>query len=123
MRVSVIAALLQLLVGLSLLNVWLVRARSGTRYRGGRAQSLREEFAIYGLPEITFYIVGALKIVAGIVLIAGIWLPLPIQLAAAVVAALMVGAIAMHLKVKDPIVRSVPAILMLGMSVAIIALL
>ena len=66
--------LLQIIVGLGLLNVWLVRGRSSTSYRGGAAQTLQEEFAAYGLPGFAFYVVGALKIGAAIVLIAGVWL-------------------------------------------------
>jgi hypothetical protein len=69
-----------------------------------------------------FYVVGALKIGAGVVLIAGLFTPLPVAAAAWMVAVLMVGAIAMHLKVKDPLMKSVPALLMLLMSVAIAAL-
>jgi hypothetical protein len=66
--------------------------------------------------------VGALKVTAAIVLIAGVWMVLPVRAAAAVVAALMVGAIAMHLKVGDPLVKSLPAALMLEMTAAIVAL-
>lgn len=66
--------LLQIIVGLGLLNVWLVRGRSSTSYRGGAAQTLQDEFAAYGLPDFAFYLVGALKIGAAVVLIAGVWM-------------------------------------------------
>jgi len=114
--------LLQLIVGLGLLNVWLVRGRSATAYRGGAAQTLQAEFAAYGLPGFVFYLVGALKVGAAIVLIAGVWMALPVREAAGLVVALMVGALAMHLKVGDPLMKSLPAALMLAMSAAIVAL-
>jgi hypothetical protein len=117
-----ILTILQLVVGLGLLNVWLLRAGSPTGYRGGEAQSLKEEFAAYGLPDIAFYLVGGLKVAAGVVLVAGIWFALPVQLAAGVVAVLMVGALTMHAKVGDPAKRSLPAALMLLMSIAIVLL-
>jgi hypothetical protein len=118
-----VASVLQLIVGLGLLNVWLVRPRSETAYRGGAAASLREEFAVYGLPGFAFPIVGALKVASAIILIVGVWVPrLPVTVAAAVIAALMVGAVAMHLKVGDPAKRSLPAALMLVMSSAIVLL-
>jgi len=117
-----IPTVLQIIVGLGLLNVWLLRAKSSTAYRGGTATSLKEEFQAYGLPEAAFYVVGALKITAGVILIAGVWIPLPVGLAAGVVAALMVGALAMHVKVGDPLMKSLPAALMLVMSVAILLL-
>ena len=117
-----LASVLQIIVGLGLLNVWLVRLRSATSYRGGAAQTLQDEFAAYGLPGFAFYLVGALKIAAAIVLIAGVWIPLPVQAAAGLVAALMIGAVAMHLKVGDPLMKTLPAALMLAMSAAIVAL-
>ncbi len=117
-----ISNLLQVIVGLGLLNVWLLRAGSATDYRGGESKTLREEFAAYGLPDAAFYIVGALKVTAGAVLLAGIWMDLPVQIAAGTVAVLMVGALVMHLKVGDPPKRSLPAALMLLMSAGIVIL-
>jgi DoxX-like family len=123
MSMDMFAKVLQVVVGLGLLNVWLLRARSSTAYRGGTAQTLRQEFAAYGLPAGAFYVVGTLKIAAGVILLGALWLPLPARLAATVVAGLMVGALVMHAKVKDPTSRSVPAALMLAMCVGIVALL
>jgi DoxX-like family len=117
-----LAGLLQLIVGLGLLNVWLVRARSATSYRGGTARTLQEEFAAYGLPGFAFYLVGVLKVGAAITLITGVWIGLPVQAAAGLVVALMIGAIAMHLKVGDPPMKSLPAAVMLALSAAIVAL-
>lgn len=117
-----IQTVLQLIVGLGLLNVWLLRSGSPTSYRGGTATSLKQEFSAYGLPDVLFWIVGALKVTSGLVLIAGVWIPLPVDAAASVVAALMVGALAMHLRVSDPLKKSVPAFLMLVMCLAILGL-
>ena len=117
-----ISTILQVVVALGLLNVWLVRAGSATSYRGGDARSLKEEFAAYGLPNFSLYLVGALKIGSAVMLIAGIWIDALVVPSAAVVAVLMVGALIMHLKVKDPAVKSLPALLMLVMSAGLCAL-
>ncbi len=117
-----ILSFLQLAVGLGLLNVWLLRAGSATAYRGGEAKTLREEFQAYGLPDFAFFGVGALKIAAGATLLVGLWVDLPIRVAAGIVALLMGGALVMHVKVGDPPQRSVPAALMLLMSVGIVLL-
>jgi hypothetical protein len=122
MSTHVISSILQVVVGLGLLNVWLVRARSATAYRGGDAKSLREEFAVYGLPEWTFYLVGGLKVISGVLLIIGIWVPGLVRVPAAIVAALMVGALAMHAKAKDPVSKFLPALGVLVASVAIYVL-
>jgi uncharacterized membrane protein YphA (DoxX/SURF4 family) len=116
---NTIASVLQILVGLGLLNVWLLRRQSATAYRGGAAKNLKEEFAAYGLPAPMFYIVGGLKIICGVELLVGLAYPPVVLPAAAVVAVLMVGAVAMHLKVGDPVTKYVPATLMLAMSGAI----
>jgi hypothetical protein len=120
MSSSVISTVLQIVVALGLLNVWLVRAQASTAYRGGSAQSLKEEFAAYGLPDWTFFAVGFLKVASAVLLIVGIWAPVLIRPPAAIVAVLMIGALAMHAKVRDPLTKSLPAFLMLVMCVAII---
>jgi len=120
---ELLTTVLQLVVGLGLLNVWLVRPRSTTAYRGGSATSLRDEFAVYGLPSAAFFVVGALKITSAVILIAAVWVSgLPVAVAAGVVAALMVGALLMHVKVGDPVKKALPATLMLAMSATIVLL-
>ena len=113
---------LQVIVALGLLNVWLLRARKPTRYRGGDSKSIREEFAAYGLPVGVMYVVGGLKVAIAIALLAGIWLPNLIVPAASLLTLLMIGACAMHLKVRDPLLKVVPALLMLAMAIAIAVL-
>ena len=119
MSSSTVSVILQVIAGLGLINVWLVRPRSATAFRGGSSQTLREEFAAYGLPDWCFYAVGAAKIVSAVMLIVGIWVPRLVLPATLVVAVLMVGALAMHVKVKDPLTKSVPALLMLAMVIGI----
>jgi hypothetical protein len=123
MSMDTYARILEVIVGLGLLNVWLLRARSSTAYRGGSAQTLRQEFDSYGLPAAAFYVVGTLKVLAGVILLAALWMPMPARLAATVVAGLMVGALLMHAKAKDPARKSVPAVMMLAMCVGIVVLL
>ena len=124
MSTFAISTALQVIVALGLLNVWLVRSRTATAYRGGSAQSLKDEFVTYGLPYWTFYLVGFLKVGSAILLILGIWVTSPeiVRIPALVVAGLMVGALAMHVKVKDPLTKSVPALLMLLMCIGILLL-
>lgn len=116
------ATVLQVVLALGLLNVWLIRSGSATAYRGGDAKSLKEEFEAYGLPGWFFGLIGVLKVGSAIGLLAGLWMPELILPAAALVVALMLGALAMHVKVKDPAVKSLPALLMLAMSAGLAAL-
>lgn len=114
-----LATVLQVVIGLGLLNVWLLRSSAATAYRGGDATSLKEEFAAYGLGPGMFALVGGLKVGSAIALLVGLWMPELVLPAAAIVAVLMVGALAMHVKVKDPALKSLPAFCMLAMSGAL----
>lgn len=100
---------LQLFVALGVLNVWLLRANKPSPYRGGDARNLREEFPAYGLPGATMYLVGAIKLLLALALIAGIWFPVLIRPAAIGMGLMMLGAVAMHLKIKDSMHKSLPA--------------
>ena len=109
----------QVIVGLSILNVWLVRTNKSTRWRGGGAKTIFEEFQVYGLPAWAVYVVGFLKVILAIMLIAGIWYPVLTFPAAAGLAALLAGSVIMHLKVGDPLIKAFPAGLFLVMSLLI----
>jgi len=60
----------QLVIGLGLLNVWLLRGKKATPCRGGDAQNMREEFAAYGLPPWFMWVIGIVKVTLAILLIA-----------------------------------------------------
>lgn len=111
-----ITILIQIIVPLGILNVWVLRTNKSTAYRGKDSKSLKEEFAAYGLPEWIFYLVGCLKVSAAIAILLGFLYPLLMTLGAAVISVLMLVALAMHLKVRDPALKSLPAGLMLVMS-------
>ena len=117
MRVPV--RLFQVAVALGIYNVWLVRPRKATRWRGGGARNLREEFAKYGLPDWSMWIVGTLKLGSATLLLLGLRYPAVTRPAALSMAGLMAGAASMHLKVKDPLHRSLPALTMLALSLCV----
>ena len=110
---------LKLTVALGILNVWLLRSSKATAYRGKDAKTLREEFAVYGLPFPIFCLIGVLKIGFVLALLASLWIPSLAQSAALGMGALMLGAFFMHLKVKDPISKALPSLVVLAMCAAI----
>ena len=117
-----ISNILQVIMACGLLNVWLLRFNKNTPFRGGSSKSLKEEFASYGLPSWFSYFRGALKVSSAIVFIAGIWVKELILPVSILVSSLMVGAILMHLKIRDPLLKSLPALLMLIMGLSVILL-
>lgn len=108
---EVLSAISQVLVGVSVLNVWLVRSQKATTYRGGNANNIFEEFQVYGLPVWSVYVVGAVKVGLAVCLLAGIWLTPLATIGGAGMAAFMLVASAMHLKVKDPLKKALPSAL------------
>jgi len=114
-----IIPLLQIVIALGIFNVWCLRLNKPTNYRGGDAKSMEEEFRVYGLSRTIMFIIGASKIILAISLIVGLWHPQVARTAAAGMAVLMLAAVGMHIKVHDPIKKSVPAATMLLMSAAV----
>jgi hypothetical protein len=114
-----VVMVLQIVIALGIYNVWLLRFGKATGYRGGTARNLKEEFEVYGLPGWFVWVVGGLKLLLATLLIAGIWVPGVTKPAAAGMAVLMLGAVAMHVKVKDPVKRALPASAMLIMSLVV----
>ncbi|MEP2772062.1 MAG: DoxX family protein [Fulvivirga sp.] len=111
---------LKCIIGLSVLNVWLIRSSQSTQWRGADAQNIKEEFAAYGLPSWFMVVVGTLKVVLSIGLMASIWYPMLELYCAGGIAVLMLGAVGMHIKVSDPLKKSFPAALFLVLSVIIL---
>ena len=81
---------------------------------------MREEFAAYGLPEWFMYLIGALKIVVAVLLIIGIWVPAVVLPTATLLCILMLGALSMHVKIGDPIMKSLPALGMLALGIVMV---
>lgn len=113
---------LTLIVSLGILNVWVLRRDQPTDYRGQAAQTLREEFTAYGLPGWIFQVIGVTKVGLAAALLLSLWWPELAQPSAMALGLIMVVAFAMHLKVKDPLIKSVPSLIVLAMCVGIFVL-
>jgi hypothetical protein len=111
---------IKVVIFISIINVWFVRFNKPTSWRGGEASSMKEEFKAYGLSETMMYVVGGLKVLSALALLASIWVPSLTLPAAGLMAVLMAGAIAMHLKINDPLKSSFPAFSFLVLSLVLI---
>ncbi len=116
---EILITVCQIIIALGIFNVWVVRYGKETNWRGGEAKNMKEEFAAYGLPAGIMVLIGATKIILAICLIVGIWAPLLVKPAAAAMALLMLGAVSMHIKVKDSLQKSLPAFTMLVLSILV----
>ena len=107
--------ILQLIIAIGLINVWLFRFKKATDYRGGSATNMKEEFIAYGLPVWLMYFVGTLKVSIALMLIISFWVEQLLLYNLIALAVLMIAAVLMHVKVKDPIKKSYPALSILFM--------
>ncbi len=112
--------ILMAVVSFVVINVWFFRFNNPTIYRGGKAANMIEEFAVYGLSETIVYVIGGLKVLAAIGLLIGFVNRKVILPSAALMGALMLGAVFMHFKVSDEAIKFLPAGLMLLFSLTII---
>lgn len=112
----------QVIIALGIFNVWILRYGKPTDWRAGGAGNMTEEFKAYGLPVWFMYVIGFLKLLFAVLLIIGIWVPELVNPAAIGIAILMLGAISMHIKVKDPLKKALPAFIMLVLSVFVVLL-
>ena len=112
--------ILMAVVSFVVINVWFFRFNNPTIYRGGKAANMIEEFAVYGLSETIVYVIGGLKVLAAIGLLIGFVNRKAILPSAALMGALMLGAVFMHFKVSDEAIKFLPAGLMLLFSLTII---
>lgn len=102
--------LAQLIVGLSVLYVWIFRF-----------DNIVIEFNQYGISSLTRSIVGGSKIALSTLLIAGIWFPTLILGSALLLAFFMLAAQYYHNKVSNPIQKRIPSFILLMLCLFIAA--
>ena len=110
---------INIIIAFSIINVWLFRFKNASVWRGGNAGNMKQEFEAYGLPEWLMYTVGGLKVLFSFALLASIYFTQLAVPAAFGIATLMLGAIIMHFKIKDPIKKSLPAFIFLVLSLIV----
>lgn len=98
----------QVIVALSIVIVWVFRF-----------DNIEVEFKQFGLPKLLRTMVGALKISLSTLLIAGIWYPSLALVPALIMAFLMLCAQAAHFKVKNPLIKFLPSLALLLLSLFI----
>ena len=109
----VLSKILSVVVGLTVINVWLFRSNRSTSYRGGDATSLLEEFQVYGLEDY-FLIIGIIKVSLAIMLLLSLYFKKLSFFASTGIGIMMLVAVYMHVNVGDELIKSMPASVMLA---------
>jgi len=110
---KVLSKILSVVVGLTVINVWLFRSNRSTSYRGGDANSLLEEFEVYGLEDY-FLIIGIVKVSLAIMLLLSLYFKKLSFFASIGIGIMMLVAVYMHVNVGDELIKSMPASVMLA---------
>lgn len=99
---------LQIFVAASIFFVWVVRYAN-----------IIVEFKQYGMPDWLRDLVGILKITFAVMLLVGIERPLLAVVGGIGIAILMGGALATHVRVKNPVFKMLPALTLLILSAVV----
>jgi uncharacterized membrane protein YphA (DoxX/SURF4 family) len=75
-------------------------------------KTLVENFRHFGYPQWFRVVTGSLEALGGAGLLLGIWIPLLAGLASAGLALVMLGAVLTHVRVRDPLKKVAPAIVL-----------
>ena len=107
-----ISKVLSVIVGLTVINVWLFRSGKSTSYRGGDASNLMEEFEVYGLGDY-FMTIGIIKVSLAVLLLLSIYFNKLKLISSVGIAIMMLVAVYMQFSVGDELIKSMPASVML----------
>ena len=117
-----IKIIIQVVIALGIFNVWIIRLKKPSMYRGGESNNMESEFKAYGFKDSFMKFIGFSKLLLACLLLIGIWFPILVDPSAFLMGCLMVGAIGVHVKINDSLIKSLPAFLMLSLCFAIIIL-
>ena len=115
-----VAILLQVFVALVIFNVWTFRSDKPTKYRGGSAKTLREEFMEFGLSEKIYMYTSLIKPMLAVALVVAIFFPFMTIPTALAMAFFMASALLMHYRVKDKFIKFIPAGITFACCIAIV---
>jgi len=110
---------LKIIVGISIINVWLIQPNKPSKWRGGDATTIIEEFNVYGLSKTFYNIIFVVKVGLAVLLLVSIKYDFLTLYSSLGLATLLLGSIAMHFKVKDALFKSFPAFLFMAMNLVI----
>lgn len=92
----------QIIVAFSVAYVWIFRFHN-----------VILEFKQFGLSDVTRSAVGATKIALATLLIAGIWYPALVLVPSLLMGLMMVAAQFFHFKIRNPLVKHLPSLILL----------
>lgn len=119
---KIILKLLIVLVSLTVITAWTYNLNLDTTFRGGDATNMIDEFEAYGLNYTTMVVVGIFKVACALMLLFGLKYKKLILPASGAMTLFMIAAVYFHISISDPIIPTLPSLLMLVSCISIIYL-
>ena len=108
-------------ISIGIIYAWTFGFNRPSRFRGGNARNMKEEFAFYGFPDWVLPITRVVKISLAVCLLFGYFFPVLVKPVAFVLAPIMLIAVMAHLKdFRDPLVKTLPAYFILSFTIFLI---
>ena len=101
--------LVQITLAISVAYVWVFRFHN-----------VIKEFKQFGLSDLTRNLIGTIKISLATLLLVGIWNSTLVIIPSILMGLLMIGAQYFHFKIKNPFIKHLPSLILLGLCVFII---
>ena len=117
-----IKIIIQGIIALGIFNVWIIRLNKPSVFRRGDSQNMESEFKTYGFKNSFMKIIRFSKLSLACLLIAGIWFPNLVDVSAFLIGCFMIGTIGVHIKINDPLIKSLPAFTILALTSILIIL-
>lgn len=111
---GVLTVVLQVVLGLAFIG-------AGTSKLVG-TQQMVDDFDRFGYPRWFMYFTGATEVVAALGVLAGIFVPFLAVFGGLLIAAVMVGAVSTHVRMKDPGSKIAPPVILLALSIVVVFL-
>ena len=111
--IELLPKILQGLVAFALLWIWVFRFGRSSFFRAGQSRNMKDEFAVYKLPEWSVWAVGTCKVLLSLSLLAGLLYEELVKPTALALSVFMLAAVWMHLKIRrDSLLKAAPAYLL-----------
>ena len=110
---EILTKVLQVLLGAAFLG-------AGGQKLAGTDQMV-EDFDRFGYPQWFMYVTGTIEVTGALGMLVGLARPVVVPFAGLLLAATMAGALATHMRTKDPVQKMVPPATLLTLSTVVLA--
>ena len=116
-----VALVFKAFIAIAIIYAWTYSYNRPSKFRGGDAKNMVEEFAVYGFPSWVVPIVRVVKLSLAVCLLLGYAFPVLVKPTAIALTFIMLVAVMMHLKMRrESLVKLLLAYLLVSFSVFLV---